>query len=134
MYSRWLVCFGMQSGNVTRFFCIFLLQESNPPEPLIKTLKWFCWQIHFCKDIQIFSLKNSTPQVLVRAGNLLICSSLIRSFVHFAEIKWGTVSDFLRLLKTNERPWANHSGCSRFAHSFFFGERCEWIAQVAHQK
>ena len=22
----------------------------------------------------------------------------------------------------------------RFAHSLFFGEQCEWIAQVAHQK
>ena len=51
---------------------------------------------------------------ITRAGNLLIHSSLIRSslirsFAHFAQIKWATVSDLLRLLKTNERPWANSS-------------------------
>ena len=44
-----------------------------------------------------------------RAGNSLICSSLIRSFAHFAQIKWATVSESLRLLRGNERPWANRS-------------------------
>ena len=65
--------------------------------------------------------------IFARAGNLLICSllicsllicsslirsSLIRSFAHFAhfaQIKWASVSDLLRLLKTNERPWVNRS-------------------------
>ena len=35
---------------------------------------------------------------------------LIRSFAHFAQIKWVTVSDLLRSLKTNEQLWANCSG------------------------
>ena len=48
----------------------------------------------------------------IRAGNSLICSSLICSFAHFAQIKWATVSDSLRALKTNERLWANRSGFS----------------------
>ena len=130
----------------------------------------------------------------------LIRSSLCRSFAHFAQIKWATVRDSLRSLKTNEQLWANRSCHSeemsdreripqvapdkwvtvsdslrslrgneqmsdslkkcwpkkskilflvcfiynflnffywkneRIPHFLFFGERCEWIAQVAHQK
>ena len=37
---------------------------------------------------------------------------LIHSFAHFAQIKWVTVRASLRSLKTNERLWANRSGCS----------------------
>ena len=74
-----------------------------------------------------------------RAGNLLIRSSLIRSFCsnqmsdceRFAQIaqdKWATVSESLRSLKTNERPWANRSGRSwQMSHR-------ERFAQVAHDK
>ena len=51
--------------------------------------------------------------VIWRAGNSLIHSWLIPSFTHFAQIKWATVSDSLKSLKTNEWPWANRSGCSR---------------------
>ena len=40
----------------------------------------------------------------------------IRSFAHFAQIKWVTVSDSLRSLKTNERPWAN---CNWAKHERF---------------
>ena len=103
-----------------------------------------------------------------RAGNSLICSSLVHSFAHFAQIKWATVSDSLISLKTNERLWVNRLGRSRqmsnskrfaqvphdkwaneqlakkiknlilknerFAHYLNFGERCERIGQVAHQK
>ena len=47
-----------------------------------------------------------------RAGNSLICSSLICSFAQIAQIKWETVSDSLRSLRTNEWLWANRSGCS----------------------
>ena len=86
-------------------------------------------------------------------------SSYCERFAQIAQDKWATVSKLLRSLKTNERPWAIRSGCSeemakkskilffsmfyirffylkneRIAHSLFFGERCEWIAQVAHQK
>ena len=61
-------------------------------------------------------------------GNLLICTSLIRSFAHFAQIKWATVSDLLRSLITNERPRANRSGRSEE-----MGDR-ERIAQVSQDK
>ena len=69
-------------------------------------------------------------------------------FAQNAQDKWATVSELLRLLRRNERPWANRSGRSRqmsyherfaqvaqrIAHFLFFGEGCEWITQVAHQK
>ena len=74
-----------------------------------------------------------------RAGNSLIRSSLICSFCsnqmsyceRFAQIaqdKWATVSESLRLLKTNERLWVNHSG-----RSWQMSDR-ERFAQVAHDK
>ena len=61
-----------------------------------------------------------------RAGNLRILSSIICSFAQIAQIKWATVSDSLRSLRTNERLWANCSGrsCQKSDH--------ERIAQVAH--
>ena len=34
-------------------------------------------------------------------------------FAHFAQIKWATVSNLLRSLKTNERLWVNRSGLTR---------------------
>ena len=65
----------------------------------------------------------------------------IRSFAHFAQIKWAAVSDSLRSLKTNERSWANRLGRSwqmsdregftQVAHDKWANER---IPQVAHQK
>ena len=58
--------------------------------------------------------------VLLRARNSLICS--------FRLIKWATVSDSLRSLKTNERLWANRSG-----HSYQKSDH-EQIAQVTHDK
>ena len=67
----------------------------------------------------------SQSLVFSRAGNSLICSSLI---CHFANIKWATASDSLRSLKTNERLWANCSGCS-----YQKSDR-EQIAQGAHDK
>ena len=64
-------------------------------------------------------------KLLIRVGN-----SLIGSFAHrsFAQIKWATVSDSLRLLRTNEQLWANRSGhsCQKSDH--------EQIASVAHDK
>ena len=51
-----------------------------------------------------------------------------RSFAHFAQNKWATVSDSLRLLKTNKRPWANRSGLSEE-----MSDR-ERITQVAQKK
>ena len=52
----------------------------------------------------------------------------IPSFSYFAQIKWATVSDWLRSLKTNEWPWANRSGRSEE-----MSDR-ERIAQVAQDK
>ena len=59
-----------------------------------------------------------------RAGNLLICASLICSFcstqmsdcaqlAQIAQDKWATVSESLRSHRGNEPPWANSSGRSR---------------------
>ena len=62
------------------------------------------------------------------AGNSLIRSFVHRSFAHFAQIKWATVSELLRSLKTNEWPWANGSG-----HSEEMSDR-EQITQVAQVK
>ena len=47
---------------------------------------------------------------------------------HFAQIKWVTVNNSLRSLKTNERPLANRSGCSEEMSNR------ERIAQVAQYK
>ena len=63
-----------------------------------------------------------------RAGNSLIHSSLIRSIAQIAQIKWATVSDSLRSLRTNERLWANRS-CRSWQKS-----NHERIAQVAYDK
>ena len=49
-------------------------------------------------------------------------------FAQIAQIKWVTVSDSLRSLRTNERLWANRSGRSCQKSNW------EWIAQVAHDK
>ena len=71
-----------------------------------------------CKPSSVFMYLH-----FVRAGNSLICSSLICSFRSFcsnqmsdcerfaqiAQDKWATVSESLRSLKTNERSWANRS-------------------------
>ena len=54
-----------ENGSVMRFFDIFFLHESNQPRSVINRLKWFCWKIRFCRDIQMLSLKNLTSAVLV---------------------------------------------------------------------
>ena len=61
-------------------------------------------------------------------AHLLIAHLLIRSFCSNQMSKWATKSDSLRSLKTNEWPWANHSG-----HSEEMSD-CEQIAQVAQEK
>ena len=72
--------------------------------------------------------------VLNRPGNLLICSfrsNQMSDCVQFAKIaqdKLATVSKSLRLIKTNERTWANRSGRSWQMSNH------EWFAQVAHDK
>ena len=65
---------------------------------------------------------------IAQHAGLGIRSFAHRSFAHFAQIKWATVSDSLRSLKTNERPWANRSGRSEE-----MSDR-ERIAQVAQDK
>ena len=64
-----------------------------------------------------------------RAGNLLICS-----FTQIAQIKWVTVSDSLRSLKTNEQLWVNCSGLGirSFAHrSFAHFAQIKWVTVSA---
>ena len=74
-----------------------------------------------------------------RAGNSLIPSLLICSFCsnqmsdyeRFAQIaqdKWATLSELLRLLRGNKRPWGNHSGCSEEMSDL------ERITQIAQNK
>ena len=50
---------------VSRNFCHFFLHEYNITHLgywwTLNRLKWFCWKIRFRWDIQILSLKNSTP-------------------------------------------------------------------------
>ena len=77
---------------------------------------------HLCCDKP---LKISAIKIILFAG-LGICSFAHCSFAQIAEIKWATVSDTLRLLRTNERLWANRSGrsCIKSDH--------EKITQVAH--
>ena len=35
----------------TRLFWYFFFHETNPPLPLINSLKWFWWKIPFCRDM-----------------------------------------------------------------------------------
>ena len=60
-----------------------------------------------CAQLYSTGLKIRVRNSLIRSS--LICSSLICSF---AQITWVTVSDLLKSLRTNERLWANCSGCS----------------------
>ena len=71
---------------------------------------------------------------LLLIAHSLICSfrsnqmSNCEGFAQIARDKWVTVSESLRLLKTNEQPWANHSG-----RSWQLSNR-ERFAQVAQRK
>ena len=72
--------------------------------------------------------------IFSRVGNSLICSSLIYSFVKIAQIKLATVSNLLRLLRTNEQLWANCSGCSCQKSDREWIAQVAQVAQVAHDK
>ena len=65
-------------------------------------------RINTDKIYSVVSYKVTFPQGWEFA-HLLIAH---RSFAHFAQIKWATMSDLLRSLKTNEQPWAIRSGRS----------------------
>ena len=60
--------------------------------------------------------KTYQKNILVKffwANHLFFVSKIaICLFAHFVQIKWATVSDSLRSLKTNEQLWANRSGRS----------------------
>ena len=73
-------------------------------------------------------IKGSDGIKSARAENSRICSLLICSFTHFAQIKGATVSNLLRSLKTKELLWANRSG-----HSWQMSDR-EQITQGAHDR
>ena len=62
-----------------------------------------------CSFAHFTQIKWATVSDWLRS---LIAHSLICSFAHFTQIKWATVSDWLRSLKTNEWSWANCSGRS----------------------
>ena len=122
--------------GLTGFWFIFSIFESTD-----FVIEFSC-QILFYKKICRFESteKNSKPSCLLHIfvssahykysinTELGIRSFAHRLFAHFAQIKWATVSDSLRSLKTNERPWANRSGRSEE-----MSDR-EWIAQVAQRK
>ena len=83
---------------------------------------------------------------LLSHGNIRVRNSLICSFHQITQINLAAVSDSLRLLRTNLNEWiprffwANRSFAllltinKQFAHSLFFHERCERMAQVAYYK
>ena len=75
-----------------------------------------------------FFISPHFPLKLVISAGLGIRSYAYRSFAHFAQIKWTTVSDSLRYLRTNEQSWANRSGRSAEMSD------CEQSAQVAQDK
>ena len=84
-----------------------------------------------CKICLIFSIELNVSlqkQINPSEPGLGIRSFPHRSFAHFAQIKWATVSDLLRLLKTNEQPWAKCSGRSEEMSDH------KRIAQVAQDK
>ena len=110
----------VEAGNVGHSPNIKIFKKLLSYQPLQDTVCMYSRYANMCWYI-------------TRAGNLLIHSSLIRSslirsFAHFAQIKWATVSDSLRLLKTNEQLWANRSGRSEEMSNH------ERFTQVAQRK
>ena len=92
---------------------------------------------HFCQSALFLKVKFkrisnfghlTESQVHHSFPGLEIRSAHIRSFAHFAQIKWATVSELLRSLGGNERPWANRSGLLRQKSDH------ERFAQVAQRK
>ena len=91
---------------------------------------YICWRItlhHFqiCQKMFIRSYVQGWEFAHSLIAHRLICSFAHRSFAHLlkslwsnkrlaqiAQDKWATVSKSLRLLRTNEPPWANSSGTS----------------------
>ena len=76
----------------------------------------------------VFKNPCTLVSMVLSVGNSLIHSLLICLFAQITQIKWETVSNLLRSLRTNEPLWANRSGCSCQK-----SDR-EQIAQVAHDK
>ena len=73
------------------------------------------WQV--CPGLGICSFAYHSNQM-----------SECKRFAQIAQDKWATLSKLLRLLISEERPWANLSGCS-----WQMSDR-ERFAQVAHHK
>ena len=113
-----------QSADVTVSWC----GCNNCNRNKIKQL-WLLQLDWVCKTLIFIGFCLLTVDVFNRAGNSLICSSLICSLAHsLILLKSATMSDSLRLLKTNERLWANRSGCSEEMSNR------ERFAQVAQRK
>ena len=109
----------------------------------IKWANFQPWKLHFCVALGHCQNKQKKRQrqkrlVILKGisviyqgwkfAHSLIAHLLICSFAHFTQIKWVTVSEPLRSLKTNEWPWANHSGRS------WQMSDCERFAQVTYDK
>ena len=125
--------------------CYALLRTDNCPVNIFSdTVRTRCFYVlrrtDNCQNIYtvilleqeaaMFSVEQTTALYLQgwEFAHLLIAYLLICSGAQITKIKWATVSHLLRLLRTNERLWANHSG-----HSWQMSN-CEWLAQVAHDK
>ena len=80
---------------------LLLLSSENPGKEM-----WTVWwlELHwifFTLNLTGAFSHKTTRGFLTKNSGLGIRSSLIRSFPHFAQIKWATVSHSLRSLKTN---------------------------------
>ena len=80
---------------------LLLLSSENPGKEM-----WTVWwlELHwifFTLNLTGTFSHKTTRGFLTKNSGLGIRSSLIRSFPHFAQIKWATVSHSLRSLKTN---------------------------------
>ena len=123
-------CYDSTKGVNRKFIMLYFLKVASTVYKYCQPTQWH-WNLY--RTILPWQLLESWVNtallpVFPRVGNLLICSSLLRSFAQIAQDKWANVSDSLRLLRTNEQLWANCSG-----RSWQMSE-CERFAQVTQDK
>ena len=101
-FAHWADGFKLQATVTPISFSSLVVSITCPPIE-----NWFLgFFIPMCITLHFLTLNAISQFNVIRTG------LGIRSFAHFAQIKWATVSDLLRSLKTNERPWSNRSGRS----------------------
>ena len=119
----------------TTFFGFHLNKRAGRTVYLPQDLKVF---LHII-ILRVSFLKKSSCYWLSVTQGWEFAHSLIRSFhsnqmsdcewiAQVTQDKWATVSESIRLLMTNQGPWANRSGRSPKMSDH------EQFAQVAHQK